>query len=280
MKAKRSNKILAGAGIALLIVATGYVVHQRNQLPPGTGFSGFFGASKQVQGDGEMQTIQKNLKAFTSLDVGGNFVVTIKTGKPHMNLTIDKNLLPDLKIVNDNNQLIVKNKPGINIHPSKPGTLIVTVPKLTAISVGGNTTLHAQDLNSDQLNLTVGGNTRGAIVGTIGSLKISAGGNTSMAVTDKNAKEILLGLGGSTSLNLQGKTDSLTIRAGGSTNINAKNLLAKNVKISAAGSTTADVYATDALNVSGVGSGVINYYGNPKELNKTIVGHVVLNKML
>lgn len=77
---------------------------------------------------------------------------------------------------------------------------------------------------------------------------------------------------GAGSLSASGETKDADITLSGAGSVDAKNLHAVNAKVNSSGVGSVDVYATEQLDAKASGVGEINYYGNPKTVNRQAKG--------
>jgi hypothetical protein len=74
------------------------------------------------------------------------------------------------------------------------------------------------------------------------------------------------------SFNLSGETKEVDIRLSGVGSVDAKNLRAVNAKVNSNAVGSVDLYVTSQLDINSSGIGEVNYYGNPKIVNKQAEG--------
>jgi hypothetical protein len=79
-------------------------------------------------------------------------------------------------------------------------------------------------------------------------------------------------------LSATGETKELDITLSGVGSVDAKNLHAGNVKVNSTAIGAVDLYATRQLDIKASGLGEINYYGNPKIVNKQAEGIGKINQ--
>src|SRR5205085_181230 len=83
---------------------------------------------------------------------------------------------------------------------------------------------------------------------------------------------------GAGELSASGETREADITLSGAGRIDARNLLAERAKATSTGVGELEVYARDQLDASTSGVGSINYYGNPKAVNKHAGGMGEINQ--
>ncbi len=233
----------------------------------------------EIVGNGKIVTKSTTAANFDNVTVGGLFDVTINPGTAgNVIVTTDENILPYINVTTANNGLNVGIQSGVSLSPSQNNKVTITAQTLHNMSFGGKTIFHAANLNSDHLNLNMGGKSVGYLQGDIKNLQLSLGGNSELHVTVANDDTINLTMGGKGDVSLAGTVKSLTITTGGKATIDAKNLTADDVTISGAGDSDITVHATKTLSVNTAGRSDIKYYGNPT-VNKNTVGMVTVEKV-
>ena len=80
------------------------------------------------------------------------------------------------------------------------------------------------------------------------------------------------------SFSTSGETKEMDITLSGVGSIDAKNLRGVNAKVSSNAIGSVDLYVTSQLDINSSGIGEINYYGNPKIINKQAEGIGKINK--
>jgi len=77
---------------------------------------------------------------------------------------------------------------------------------------------------------------------------------------------------GATSVVLDGAVDELLADLTGASDLKARNLQAKTVELSTTGAADASITVADTLRVSITGAGDVNYWGNPKTIERHVTG--------
>jgi len=80
------------------------------------------------------------------------------------------------------------------------------------------------------------------------------------------------------SFSVSGETKELDITLSGVGSVDAKNLRAVNVKVNSNAVGNVDLYVTRQLDINSTGIGEVNYYGNPKIVNKQAEGIGKINQ--
>ena len=80
------------------------------------------------------------------------------------------------------------------------------------------------------------------------------------------------------SLRAAGETKELDITLSGIGSVDAKNLRAVNAKVNSTAIGAVDLYATGQLDIKASGMGEVNYFGNPKIVNRQTEGIGKINQ--
>ena len=208
--------------------------------------------------DGNQKTRIRTLPEFHTLNISGNFEVTIDANNTQM-IEIDANedVLPFVITK-------VKNK-QLNISTSKDlgkttfVKLKISMKYLKEINASGISEIEVNNINSDMLTVNISGASDIVTNGTIGKFVVNVSGAADM--------------------NANGSTDEFIINVSGASDINAKNLKSKIVDINISGAGDIHVNAIDKLNVDISGVGDIKYTGSPSKISKDISGFGTVSKL-
>jgi hypothetical protein len=193
----------------------------------------------QVIGSGTKKTEQRNVAAFNAINVSGAYDIDIVSQKSQ-----------SLEIEADDNILpLIETdvRDGVLYVHSKKGFstrndphVKITVPDIARIAISGAGTVNVLDLKNEKFG-----------VETHGAADIRVGG----------------------------ETNALAIEMNGAGTVDAKNLRAAKASVATNGAARADVYVTEVLSANVSGAGSINYYGDPKTINKSVSGVGSIAKM-
>jgi hypothetical protein len=188
--------------------------------------------SSEVAGSGSAATQTRTVKPFTAIDLTGASDVTVRVGAKQT-----------VRVQADEN-LIDRVKTGVQngvLVVSERGTFVRTLPMSVEVTV--------PTLESARL---------------IGSGMISVEGIQAQRFTAE--------LAGSGILTITGTADHLDAKLAGSGNMQLGQLAARSVVASVPGSGRLEVQATQALDASISGSGVIVYGGRPATVKQSVHG--------
>jgi len=190
-----------------------------------------------VTGSGNRKTEKRPMGEFNAVEVTGAYDVKIMSGTKG-----------DVQIESDDNILpLIKTE-------VKDGRLVVSSNE--KFSTGKYPTVSIVATNIQDVSGTGASN-----------FEISGIRNASLKLT---------GMGAS-NFQCAGETNKLTVDVSGAGSVDARELHAKDAIVKTNGASSVTVFATETLdaNVNGVGS--VDYYGNPKVVNKKVDGMGSLN---
>ena len=204
--------------------------------------SGDFGEySKTLVVTNAGENVQRTypLRPFKSMNIGGKYDVVIKRGNQQkVVVTTDLNVFPVLRVYVSGTELNIKTKEGVSLEGNQPIKVLIVAPDLHDMSLGGSVSLKVSDIESQQFTLNIGGKSDCV---------------------------------------LSGKTDYFEVNLGGLGHINAENLIANRVAINFAGTGDIRVHANKSLEINGLGSGSIQYDGNPTSIQNNVLGKISIH---
>lgn len=199
---------------------------------PATAGRWSWGSRDDIEGSGDMETIERDVRGFSRIKIDCAFDLEITMGdwKP-LEITFDDNLLEyvETEVVGRTLHLDCSE----DLDADEACLVRITMPELTEITIDGAGDVQIKDFKGDSFEY----NLRGA-----GDLRIA------------------------------GETQDLEINLNGAGHIDARRLHADEVLVDLAGAGSVDVYAVESFrgNVSGVGN--ITYYGDPEHVRERVTG--------
>jgi hypothetical protein len=186
--------------------------------------------------DGPMQKQTRELAGFSGIDMEGAARLEISVGAPYsVELEAPAEVLKRVKTQIRGETLAIESRPK-DWFPSSGRarlTVRISLPELTALSLGGGNDVEVQGY---------------------------AGGESSIKVE------------GAASIEARGELDRLVVRMSGAGQADLSELIAARVKVTVDGVGTAVVHATDALDATMNGVGAIHYVGDPSEVSTRMNG--------
>ena len=147
-----------------------------------------------------------------------------------------------------------------------PIHIVVTVPHLSAVGVGGSGRLDLGALNQDRLDLMVAGSGVATASGAIRSLNLGVAGSGGARLTALSTTYMTARLSGSGWINAAGTAESLSLHISGSGRADMGGLDLQDVTAGLSGSGSALVAPRRSADIGVSGSGSIRLAANPARL--------------
>lgn len=231
-------------------------------------------AAEEVKGNGKIVTTKIEISDYDEIKLSGTADVqyTQMTGAPSLELTIDENLLPYLKIEVKNRQLTIGYKSGMNLYPTK--NIVKTHSKwLKEVKVTGTGGFYAQNpIDGNELELKTSGSglieMKKAV--KVSDLTLNASGSGNIVADNIQTGLLECKSGGSGNIRIGGKATTGSFSITGSGDLDAFGCTINELNCKITGSGNANVHVTDNLKASVIGSGNIRYKGTPAVTQRTI----------
>jgi hypothetical protein len=220
-----------------------------------------------AKASGSDTTVNVQVQGFTSIKVGGPFEVhIIQGGTEALKYTAPAYLVKQITVEVDHGVLKVQRKIdawGWNIH------------KLWS----ENNLWHNEDrvvvyITAQQINgFTASGSTNATFDGPVSANSLMLRTRGSASIQGKIAVKFLEGrVSGSGQIAVSGSADKSAVKVSGSGHFSGKQLVTGVSSALVSGSGQADVYASDKVDATVHGSGVISYTGQPKSVSRSTSG--------
>jgi hypothetical protein len=207
---------------------------------------------RTIRGNNDIVEVEYELEDFNELFIDGIFVChLIPSDKVGMTIEADENLIDYLEITNNDGQLKVKSLENLK---SEKGVHVYIqfkeLKKITSYSIANIQTESA--LSGESLSIVMGG---------AGKLDLQT-----------DVKSIDIAFSGAGLVNLEGSAQEMRVSMSGAGSLQAEDLVVAYAKVALSGVGSAEVNATETLEASVSGIGVINYVGEPKEVISDVSG--------
>jgi hypothetical protein len=193
-----------------------------------------------IQGNDVEKTVERDLPIFNILEVSGAFTINILSNQTKQ----------FVKITGDENIL----------------------PHIATTTSGNKLLIHARKSICTELGITLD-----ISVGNLYALISS--GSDDVKVHELHTDRFSLLLEGTGDIELTGWATRFEADISGSGDLESRGLKAQFTTLNISGSNSANVHASESLNVSIVGIGDVYYSGNPQEVIQDILGVGSLNKI-
>lgn len=215
--------------------------------------SACFNPGKRVKGNGNVESETRVVNRANKIKVSGSMNIIVDSGATAIRVEAEENILPYIITTVHDNWLEIRTRKNVRISTTRPMTVYVTTPYVTAVRIdgSGNITSENKMWSKDPISINIGGS-----------------GDVRMLV---NTPKIDADIAGSGNVTIAGETRDVDVSIAGSGNFEGKDLKAENAKVKIAGSGDATVFADVKLNASIVGSGNVSYIGHA-DVERKIAG--------
>jgi predicted PurR-regulated permease PerM len=212
--------------------------------------------SQTIDGSGQLQAETRPVSLIHSVNLGWTGEMVISQGESEaLTIIADDNLLPLISSEARHGELVITIvRPYRNemVRPSQPARYELMVRDVNNITVSGAAIARAGEL-------------------LVPHLTIHAGGQAEVYLPALTATELIVRLTGSGRVEAAGQVERQQIMVGGAGGYDGGGLQSRAAQATVSGSGEAILWATDSLEATAGGRGVISYYGRP-QLNPTISG--------
>jgi hypothetical protein len=217
-----------------------------------------------TDGNGHSSSESRNLPAFSQIQVNGDFNVQVSTDTTSLVMvTTDENLQDLIKTYVSGDKLIIESKDGDCLNPSRAIEISVTTPAMNNIELNGSGEVHCSSLNADDLVLRLSGSGRIECSQAIAkSAKMVLEGSGKIECK-ADVEDLHSQIEGSGEIIITGSALNAEFRITGSGHQNGSQLTTDVCTTYIAGSGIIDTRVSKTLDVTIMGSGIVNYFGNP-----------------
>ncbi len=230
------------------------------------------------EGSGALVTERLALSGFTGIEVGGSWEVTVRPGPYDVQVTVDDNVVDDLRVEVRGDALYFGLRPQVRLRRVTLRAQ-VTMPALDAVGVSGSGDATFSDFESPALRLRVTGS--GDVEGSgisVGVLDAGISGSGDITLEGCASESAGVSITGSGDVTLRGASDeqptgsvTLQISGSGSADLDGCAFASANVRITGSGSGTLTLGSGD-LAGSISGSGEVRYRGSPARVDVRTTG--------
>lgn len=217
----------------------------------------------QVQGNGNIVSIEKQVSSFLRLHIDGKGVTElIQSNEEKVVIEIDENLQDYFQAVNSGKTLYVSAEMKFRKPVFTKCHIKVYLRQLDSLVIRCN---GGDVICPEPINLTVPL-----------EIKLQTVGNTSLNINVPAIKILNQGEG---NVEIKGKCGNMEIKNMGEGHISAKELIADDLALKNMGEGDIEVYASKNISISNFGEGNISYYGDAvlksvKQFGEGIVKHM------
>jgi hypothetical protein len=200
---------------------------------------------KQVKGNEQVTTENRQVNGFTGVTSNGSFDVYVSVGSPAaVKIEAESNLLPYIETYVEDNTLKIDTKDEVWLRPRRTIKVYVTAPRFKQIHSNGSGDIIGQTPISDSAKL---------------DLRVAGNGHVNL---DVDAPQVVADLTGNGGIQLKGQSKYFDCNLTGNGNLKAFDLMAEETRVKILGNGDAEVYASVKLDVTVGGNGNVHYKGN------------------
>ena len=251
-------RALIKTGFALLLLALLLIGASYSMLrAQGTGGAASAG-SRLV--DTEKRTLGASVD---EVDVSGPINLTLRQGtNASLEVRGEQRLLANVDTTVEGNTLHIGPR-GILLRHRQPIEVILVLPTLEGLSVGGSGQHSVSGFSGDRIEVNVTGSAGLRFHGRYREIDAGLHGSGELEFTAGNAERVTADLKGSGHMTLVGAARELLADLAGSGEMDARHLRAEQVELQHQGSGSSAVYASKRVQVEMTGSGDVSVAGNP-----------------
>ena len=188
-----------------------------------------------TRGSGDAKTETRELDSFAAIDIGGAFELTVHVDpsvEQRVEIRGDDNIVPLVTTKVSGNELDI-GLDANGIRPKLPLEIEIWVPALGELDAGGATQIVVEGLHGESFELELSGANESKLSGNVAHFEVDISG---------------------------------------AADLQARALQAKTVELELSGAGSAEVFASERLDVEVSGAGSVRYFGKPGTVEKDISG--------
>ena len=210
---------------------------------------------KRVHGDGNIQSSDRPISSFKTLDLSVNADIYLSVGDhPAVKIECDNNLLQFVDVDQSGDVLTIRERDGFNLLPTHDLKIYVTASDYDRINASCACNIESQSKLTSQEGI---------------EMHMSGAGNIKLEV---DAPRVEAHLSGAGNIYLKGQTKDVKLGLSGAGNAHCYDLLAENTDVDISGFGSAEVYASVKLSASVSGAGSVDYKGNATNVEQHVSG--------
>ena len=203
-----------------------------------------FLGGERVDGNGNVVTEQRNVGRFNAVEAGSALEVRVRQDAANsVRIEADQNLQEFIEAFTDGNTLVIRQKQGYNLDPTKEIVVYVSAPSFESLEVSGASRLLGETpLSGNKLELFVSG---------------ASEANVEVKVSKLNTE-----VSGASTMQVRGNASDFSTQASGASKIRCADLVTDDATVDVSGASHAEVTANKQLNVEASGASEVRYRGN------------------
>jgi hypothetical protein len=217
-----------------------------------------------IEGNGHHSVETRTLPAFTRIQVNGDFNVQVSIDSTSVAIVdADENLQDRIVTYVYEEKLFIETKSGDCLNSSRPIEISVVTPSVNNIELNGSGNVNCDDLFAEDFILKLsgsGGIKCKKIKADLAALNLEGSGIIDCA---SDVQSLTSQIEGSGEIRINGSALNSDLKVIGSGHLRAGELNTDVCKANISGSGIIDTDVNNSLDVTIIGSGIVNYFGNP-----------------
>lgn len=209
----------------------------------------FFMPGRKISGgqEGTLFSETKALDPYTKIDFEGSGKIVLVQGDSHsLKIDASPSVLEKIAVKQDGETLLVGFTDNVwQLSAITETVFTFTFVELSAFEMAGGTTIQAEELSSDSLDLHFEG-----------------GFKADLGLLDINALNVSIEGGGK--ISAKGQVDTQNVHVAGAGSYQMADLESNDVNIKIEGAGTAEIWAKNTLNLELEGAYSLDYWGDPQ----------------
>jgi hypothetical protein len=218
--------------------------------------------ARQVRGSGNVIMVERPVSNFNAISLSGMGDLKIELGdEEKLIIQAEDNILEYIEIDVKGGVLSIGFRSGFRLNPQAPINYFLTVKALDSIAVSGLGKVDAPALQASNFKVQISGS---------GSVELKGLKASQLDVQISGLGNLAIG---------EGKVEQQSIDISGSGDYRSQELQSASADLEISGLGNATVWVDDRLSVKISGSGVVEYAGDPQEIESEISGAGKLEKI-
>ena len=217
-----------------------------------------------IEGNGHPSSETRTLPSFTRIQVNGDFKVMVDTGSSSVAIVkADENLLDLIGTYVSGDKLVIESSRGDCLNSSHPIEISVVTPSLNIVDLNGSGNVYCNSLDAEGIFLGLSGSGQiqcAQIKANSLTLDVAGSGNIDCSADVQSLSSRIEGSG---EIKINGSALNSELKVIGSGHQRASELNTNVCTAYISGSGIIDTDVNNSLDVTIIGSGIVNYFGNP-----------------
>lgn len=233
-----------------------------------------FALSAAIASSGFAQeaTVTSDLSGFTRIELSTSADLKVIIADDYsITMTGDRDRIDRMELDVSGDELEISSKGrGFSFfgrHNDGYVNIAITMPNIEEMEINGSGDAELIGIDNEEILLNINGSGDLYVTGRSEAVEIEINGSGDIEMDEVSGKDVTIEINGSGNVEFDGGTcERMEIEVDGSGDIDAKDLICEIVQIEVEGSGNSRVHATELLVFESEGSGRVDVFGKPKEV--------------